>query len=234
MSEPSQPQTVGAPAWPPARAAGWSGLRGWRADLRPAVLLVLGLALSGLPAGLVWVWLAPRADFTVTADGPQPVGEVSPELPVADDSIFVLVLLGLGLLAGVVAWYGLRRRRGVPVLVGLGLGVLAAGTVAWQLGEALGRGPTADQLAEVGRTVTTAVRLEALAALGAGPFLAVLVYLLATVFAADDELDRRDAPDPLGAAPGAWPAPGVPGQVAVDGVPSGRHSGGSGLDGPVS
>jgi hypothetical protein len=49
---------AGLPAARPARAA---GLRAARADLRPALLTVLALTVSGLLAGGLWLWLAPRA-----------------------------------------------------------------------------------------------------------------------------------------------------------------------------
>ena len=84
----------------PVRPAGayWRGWPEVRADLRSSIGLVLALALSGLPAGLLWWWLAPRADFRVTAAGPVPIGTVSEELLIADDAVFALVLTGVGLL----------------------------------------------------------------------------------------------------------------------------------------
>jgi LPXTG-motif cell wall-anchored protein len=194
--------------WQPARRAGTPGLRGSREDLRSALLTVLTLALSGLAAGGLWIWFAPRADYRVTATGVEPVGKVpSPELFMADDGVFVLVLAGLGLLAGVAVWLQ-RRRRGALTLVALATGMLAAGVVAWQLGELAGPGPTKAELADVGTTVTTGLSLGATAALAVGPFAAVLVYLVATALTARDDLGRGDpAPE---AAPLRPPLPPVP------------------------
>ena len=76
------------------------------------------LAVAGLPAGLVWWWLAPRADFRIAADGPNPIGNPSAELLAADDVVFTLVLAGLGVLAALVVWVR-RGFRGVAAVVAL-------------------------------------------------------------------------------------------------------------------
>jgi LPXTG-motif cell wall-anchored protein len=194
--------------WQPARRAGVPGLRGTRQDLRSALLIVLALALAGLLAGGVWIWLAPRADYRVTATSVEPIGAApSAELFMADDGVFVLVLAGLGLLAGIAVWLR-RRRRGVLTLGALAAGMLAAGVVAWQLGELVGRGPTEAQLADVGARVTTGLSLAATAALAVGPFVAVLVYLVAAGLTPRDDLGRtREAP---AEQPGALPGPPFP------------------------
>ncbi|WP_299955730.1 hypothetical protein [uncultured Modestobacter sp.] len=194
---PAPPVAVGPsttrPGWLPARPAGTPGLRDSRADLRPALVTVLVLAVSGLVAGGLWLWLAPRADYRVTDAGVVPVdGPVSAEIFMADDGVFVLLLAALGLLAGLAGWFLLRRYRGALTLAALATGSLAAGVVAWQLGERLGAGPTEAQLAEVGTTVTTGLDLGAAAALAVGPFFAVLAYLVAAVLSSEDDLGRPD------------------------------------------
>ncbi len=176
----------------------WQPRQELRADLRPGVWLALALAGVGVPAGLVWWALAPRADFRITEDGPVVVGSPSSELLVADDAVFVLVLAVVGLLAGAAAWL-LRRHRGVALLVALALGTAASGGIAWLVGEMLGEGPTQEQLAEVGGTVTTGLDLGATAALAVAPFLALLVYVLGVIVNAHDGLGRVDAsPAPSG------------------------------------
>ena len=183
---------AGRPAW----RSGMPGLRGSRDDLPSALLTVLVLAVSGLAAGGLWIWLAPRADYrvvaTATGTDVEPIGSApSPELFMADDGVFVLVLAGLGLLAGLVVWLR-RRRRGALTLVALAVGLLAAGVVAWRLGEWAGPRPTDAQLADVGARVTTSLSLRATAALAVAPFVAVLVHLLAAIFTHSDDLGRRD------------------------------------------
>jgi hypothetical protein len=183
-----------------------------RADLRGSLVLTGVLLLAGLPAGLLWWALAPRAQFEVTEDGAVVIGRPSAELLVADDAVFTLVLAGLGLLAGIVAWR-LRRRRGVGTVLALALGPLLAGLLARLVGEALGAGPTAEQLADVGAQVTTALTLNSTASLAVGPFTAVLVYVLAALFAASEDLDRPDSdrvpppPEAGGAVPAGEPEP---------------------------
>jgi hypothetical protein len=187
------------------------GLRGSREDLRSALLTVLALAVSGLAAGGLWIWLAPRADYRVTTADVEPIGRApSVELFMADDGVFVLIMAGLGLLAGIAVWLQ-RRRRGALTLAALATGMLAAGVVAWQLGEWAGPAPTKAQLADVGATVTTALSLGATAALAVGPFVAVLVYLVATTFTARDDLGRAEEPPPVAVRP---PLPPVPPPVA--------------------
>jgi hypothetical protein len=192
-------------------AARWRGRAELRADLRAALAIAGGVLLAGVPAGLLWWGLAPRADFRVTADGPVPVGQPSQELAVADDSVLVLLLVGLGLLAGGLAW-ALRLRRGVAVVVALALGAAAAAVVAWQLGELLGPGPTEAELADVGGVVTTPLRLSAVPALAVAPFSAVLAYLVGALVARGDDLGRTGAPP--GALPGTVEQ--AAGEEAVD------------------
>ncbi|MGY1719829.1 DUF2567 domain-containing protein [Blastococcus sp. SYSU DS0552] len=177
--------------------------RGWpevREDLRAGRALLVGLALAGLPAGALWWLLAPRAEFQVTETGPVAVGPPAAEVRIADDTVLVLVLLGLGLLAGAVAWQ-VRRGRGVGMLVVLVAGTSAAAVLAWQVGELLGPSPTEVQLSQVGAEVTTGLVLGSLPGLAAAPFAALLVYLGCALVAADDGLGRRRGGDPGTVAP---------------------------------
>ena len=203
------PEPATAPArWRPSRPA---AARADREDLRSALVTVLVLAVTGLAAGAVWWWLAPRADYRVTATDVEPIGTApSPELFVADDGVFVLVLAGLGLLAGIAVW-SRRRRRGALSLTALATGMLAAGVVAWQLGELVAPRPTHAQLTHVGARITTGLALGATAALAVGPFVAVLVYLVAAALTARDDLGRPgEAPaEPPVVLPGP-PLPPVP------------------------
>ena len=206
----------------PTAEAYWRGWPEVRADVRSSLRLVLLLALAGVPAGLAWWGLAPRADFRITEAGPEPVGSPSNELLVADDGAFVLVLAVVGLIAGAAAWR-LRRRRGVATVVALAVGALVSALIAWQLGELLGAGPTEEQIADVGRLVTTPLRLGSPAALAVGPFLAVLAYVVGVLTAHDDGLGRiEDSPGPEEPLPSAAGSPSAgPERPLVD-VPPGR------------
>ncbi len=208
-----------------AASAYWQGWPEVRADLRSSAGIVLALVAAGVPAGLLWWWLAPRADFRVTEAGPVPIGNLSEELLIADDAVFALLLAGLGLLAGVAAWF-LRRRRGVATVLALAVGACLTSVVAWQLGEFLGTGPSEVQLSEVGARVTSSLTLGSLPALVLAPFTALLAYVAAVLHAPRDDLGRTD---PDSEVP-AWPVPEVsaeplPGErPLVDVPPPGRPS----------
>jgi hypothetical protein len=219
------PATPDGPRPVPAAAAYWPGWSEVRADLRSSLAVVLALALTGVPVGLLWWVLAPRADFRVTEDGPVPIGDPSGELLVADDGVLVLLLAATGLIAGAAAWW-LRRRRGVATVVALALGALATGVVAWRLGELLGPGPTQAQLADVGARLTTPLRLGGLPVLAVGPFAAVLAYLVPVVSTRRDDLGRVPARGAGGTLPDAPPDlfDTDPARDLVDAPPPGRPS----------
>ena len=218
--DPEGPVPTAEPAPVPAAHAYWRGWPEVRADLRSSALLVLALGLAGLVAGLLWWWLAPRADFRITDTGPVAIGNPSEELFVADDSVLVLILTALGLLAGGAAWF-LRRRRGVATVLSLAVGASLMAVVAWQLGELLGAGPTEAQLAHVGAVVTTRLALGSPPALAFAPFAALLAYLVPVVTAHRDDLGRT--PDPTRPDP-AVPdgTPGALDERPLENVPPGR------------
>jgi hypothetical protein len=201
--EVSTPPPV-APAHPNRAGVQWRGWPEIRADLRTSAVLVFGFALVGLPAGVLWWLLAPRADYRITADGPVVLGRPSEELLVADDAVFVLVLAGVGLLCGAAAWW-LRRRRGVATVLALAVGGALASVVAWQVGELLGTGPSEAELSEVGAVVTTSLTLGSLPGLAMAPFAAILAYLVGVLYVADDGLERE----------GAAVEPAIPAPAAV-------------------
>jgi hypothetical protein len=185
----------------PDQSAANAYWRGWpevRADLRSSAGLVVVLALAGLIAGLLWWWLAPRADFRITGDGPVALGDPSEELLVADDAVLALILTGFGLAAGAAAWF-LRRRRGVATVLALAVGGSAMAAVAWQLGELLGGGPTQAQLSDVGTVVTTSLTLGSIPALALAPFAALLAYLVPVLTVHRDDLGRTPDPEPAAA-----------------------------------
>jgi hypothetical protein len=198
----------------PASAV-WQGWPEVRADLRGSARLVLVLLLAGIPTGLLWWWLAPRADFRVTGEGPVPIGDPPEELLVADDAVYALVLAGVGLLAGVAAWF--LCRRGVATVLALALGACLTAVVAWQLGELLGAGPSKAQLAAEGTRVTTSLTLGSWPALAVAPFTALVAYVAAVLHAPADGLGRTEP----AVDPGEQPEHEAPVPPLVD-VPPGR------------
>jgi len=198
---------------PPQAGRPWSPWREARRDGHWAAGLVGVLAVTGVPLGVLWWLLAPRADYRITGSGPVVIGNPSEELLVADDGIFVIIVAALGLLAGVLTWL-IRRRRGVAGLLAVALGTLAGSAVAWQVGELLGPGPSKAALAHVGGRVTTSLTLGAPPALAVGPFVALLVWLVATLYSRGDGLGRP--------APAAAPEP-----AEQEREPARRGAGGS-------
>lgn len=206
----------------PAADAYWRGWSEIRADLRSSARLVLVLALAGLLAGLLWWWLAPRADFRVTDVGPVVIGDPVEELLVADDAVFALIVGAFGLVAGAAAWF-LRRRRGVATVLALAVGGSLMAVVAWQLGEVLGAGPTEAQLADVGTVVTPRLSLGSLPALALAPFAALLAYLIPVLTVHRDDLGRTPDPTPA-VTMSAEDASGELDERPLENVPPGRPS----------
>ncbi len=102
-------------------------------DLRAGLLTTVVLALVGAPLGLLWSALAPRAAVTTTDTGALILASVEDKAFVGADLLLFALVLGLGVLAGVVG-FGLGRRRGPGVVIGLVLGCYLAGTVAVTVG----------------------------------------------------------------------------------------------------
>jgi hypothetical protein len=113
----------------------------------------------------------------------------------------------------------------VATVLALAVGASFTGVVAWQVGEVLGAGPTEAQLTDVGAQVTTSLTLGSPPAVAVAPFLAILAYLVATLYAPADDLGRTASAPP----PAAVPSPDEDDEPAaerplVDVPPPGRPS----------
>src|SRR5690242_4425558 len=102
----------------------------WREVLiAPAVAVTL--AALGLPIGLLWRAVSPKVEFVMTEAGATTV-QTEPEGFVAGDGWYVLITFVAGVVAAVVVWNLLRRRRGPLIMLGLVLGCIAGGVLtAW-------------------------------------------------------------------------------------------------------
>jgi hypothetical protein len=177
---------------------------GLAAELREAAVVTVGVALLGLVLGALWLWLAPRVPLISDATAVY-LKDTEGEQAIGADGTFALLGLGLGVLtgAGVFLW---RRRGGVPIVVGLAVGALLGGVLAWRFGVWLG--PTQDVAAhakELGKGVVfdAPLELKAKGALLAWPLAAMVVHLALTGL-----FGPRD-PDPYAGYYG--PAPTEPG-----------------------
>lgn len=133
-----------------------------RTGVLVALTVALGTAALGIPYGLLWAALAPRAEVVVVSSGYYPADRLypaasQPEEFIAGDGWFLLLGFLFGAGAAVAAWVVGRRWRGPLVLVALTAGAVGGGVLAWWLGHRIG-------LAEFTRLRATApdgTRLEA-------------------------------------------------------------------------
>lgn len=153
-----------------------------RTEVLEAAVITVASAVGGLLLGLLWWWLAPHVPLVgdeIDRNWVVYLKDSEGEQAIGVDGTFTLLGLAFGLVSAVavVLW---RRRGGVPLVVGLGLGGLLGSLVAWRLGVWLG--PGSDVLAHaqaVGKGVTFSapLKLSAKGALLAWPLAGVLVHL---------------------------------------------------------
>ncbi|MDQ8701536.1 hypothetical protein RCO28_03390 [Streptomyces sp. LHD-70] len=151
---------------------------GLQRELIQAALVAVVLTVSGALLGLLWGQLAPRVPL-VADEKAVFLKEIEGEQAIGADGTFILLALGFGLVSGIVVFL-LRRRGGVPLVVGLALGGLLASVVAWRLGLLLGPGDDVVARAkEVGPGVAfdAPLELNSLGSLLAWPIAALAVHL---------------------------------------------------------
>jgi hypothetical protein len=105
----------------------------WREDATAFVGIVVASVLLGAPAGLLWAAVAPRVRVTFTADGPTVDNIESTKAFVGADGSYLLVMVGLGVLCGVLAWV-FARRSGPWTVLALVLGGVLAALIAASVG----------------------------------------------------------------------------------------------------
>lgn len=97
-----------------------------RAEVLVGVLTAVLVVPLGAPLGVLWAWVAPRADV-VPRDGALDFADPETKDFIAGDGTLFLLSIAVGLLAGALCW---RLARGRPVGALLGL-VVGAGLAAW-------------------------------------------------------------------------------------------------------
>lgn len=183
---------------PPAPAAPqpYDDGPGLRTELREAAVVAVGVAVVGLALGALWLWLAPRVPLVSDASAVY-LKDTEGEQAIGIDGTFALLGLAFGAVTGLAVFLW-RRRGGVPLVVGLALGSLLGGVLAWRFGVWLG--PTQNVAAhakELGKGVVfdAPLELNAKGALLAWPLAALVVHLgLTGLFGPRD-------PDPYFATP---------------------------------
>ncbi|WP_329526143.1 AAA family ATPase [Streptomyces sp. NBC_01462] len=196
-----------APGWqtPPAGgAAGYAGYAGYEKDgpgmkteVRDAAVITVALALAGVLLGVLWWWLAPHVPL-VADDTAVYLKDTEGEQAIGVDGTFTLLALGFGVVSAAVVFL-VRRRGGVPLVVGLAVGGLLGSLLAWRLGVYLG--PTQNVVAHakaVGKGVTFSapLKLGAKGALLAWSLGALVVHLGLTALFGPRDPDPYESPYP--------------------------------------
>jgi hypothetical protein len=99
--------------------------------------IAAGVAVLGVPLGLLWTAVAPDVPVVVTGGGPF-YGEAQPEQVIAADGWFAILSLPVGLLGAIGGWLFARPARGLPGLVAVILGAVGTGLLAWWVGRQIG------------------------------------------------------------------------------------------------
>ena len=131
---------------PPAQASapgpdpGRSGQPWARTAITWFALALAGSAVLGLPAGLIWGEVAPRALLQVVSPGTAEFVNVETSAFIVADAWFCLITAVGGLITGVLGYRILVRRAGWAAAAGLVLGAVAAALLAMWAGEQVGLG----------------------------------------------------------------------------------------------
>ncbi|MFD7962521.1 DUF2567 domain-containing protein [Streptomyces zaomyceticus] len=206
LTPPHQPSPHD-PDWPPPPPPmhGPAGDPITAAEVLQGVLVTVVSAIAGALLGVLWLNLAPRVLLISDGKGVY-LRNSEGETAIGADGTFVLLALVFGAVAGLVVFL-LRRKGGVPLVLGLALGGVLGSLLAWGLGTYFG--PTSDVIAHakaVGPNIAFEAPLElnlGAAALLAWPLAAMIVHLaLTAVFGPrDPEPEPWDVPKPYTQGP---------------------------------
>jgi hypothetical protein len=138
--------------------------------------ILVGSALLGLIAGLVWAEAAPRAVFVVVSHGAADVANPETKAFIAADGWFCVIAAGGGIVTGLLGYLLAVRRYGALPMTGvLGGGVAAAFAARW-VGQRMGAAAFDARLAtsKPGTLLRAPVMLGAHGALAFWPLVAGL------------------------------------------------------------
>jgi hypothetical protein len=191
---------VSAPAQPDVRSDR-------QVQLKAAGLLVAVLVVVGVVLGPIWAAWSPAGPAGAVLKHGIQADET--EAFIGGDGRFALMVLIVGLIAGVATWYvkPLKATRGPYVAIGLAVGGAAGAAATEWVGYLVrGQGSSFDCNSDTGKCIThlpLSVHMHALLLLEA--IAAMLVYSLFVAFAVADDLGR---PDPNRSTPPVLPPTG--------------------------
>jgi hypothetical protein len=179
--------------------------RSWRHDLVVATIIIVALELVAFPIGLLWGHVAPHVQYS---HGPTSldliVGDAKPLARA--DGWFLLITGVVGIVSGVVVFF-LAKRAEIGATLGLAVGGLAAGWLAWRVGHAWTSGlqPIALALKPVDTKAKLAADLGARVVLISWAVAAVAVHglLYALTWPAKPKVEPAPTAEP-------WPAKSGP------------------------
>lgn len=141
------------------------------------------LTVLGVPIGLVWSAIAPRAELLVTAPGRTLPADPESTAYMTADATFALLTMAVGAVVAIVAYAVAGRRSGTGAALGLAAGGALGSLVGWQLGRlpTVGGYRQALRGARVDDQITALLTVHAQGVLVLGALAAVAVFGLIEV-----------------------------------------------------
>lgn len=141
------------------------------------------LTVLGVPVGLVWSAIAPRAVLVVVEHGQAVLADPESTAYITGDGSFALLTMGVGAVAAVVAYALAGRRSGTGAALGLAAGGVLGALVAWQTGRlpAVGDYRQALHGTRVGDQISALLTVHARGVLVLGALAAVALFGLIEV-----------------------------------------------------
>ena len=179
--------------------------RSWAAAFRRpyavGAAIAVVLTVLGVPVGVVWSTIAPRAGLIAVAPGQAVLADPESAAYFAADGRFAMLTMAVGVVAAIVAYALAGRSHGTAAAVGLAVGGVLGSLAAWQTGRlpSLGGYRHALHAATAGDQLTAPLTLHARGVLVLGALAAVAAFGLIEVCVSiirNEPGDTRPAPLP--------------------------------------